>query len=366
METKNSVHSDGHKTKSNERGIALLITLSVMAVLVPIVLEFNYRTRLSLETAAARRDQLTLNNMCDAGLSAAMAMLIKDKKETKVDSIQEDWADEEKTAQVVKALPFDSGTLKIKITDELSKIQANALVRYPQVRQFNLPQMRLWQRFLALTLLAAEEELEEIEPDTIVDSLKDWLDSGDDDAVTGLNGAESEYYLDLEPPYRCKNGPLTITSELMLVKGITPELFQGSTEKPGIGNFLTAYGSAPAPGETFKFEGGININTAPMPVLAALLPAGSEDMAQAMVEFRDARAETKFVNDLSAPAWYKNVPGMGGVVIDPALITNASDIFRIDVTATQNDRERRIKVVVKREKDKTGKWHCRVLNRQAI
>ncbi len=48
----------------------------------------------------------------------------------------------------------------------------------------------------------------------IINSLKDWLDSGDDDAITGLSGAESDYYEGLEPPYSCKNGPMDNLGEV--------------------------------------------------------------------------------------------------------------------------------------------------------
>jgi general secretion pathway protein K len=60
--------------------------------------------------------------------------------------------------------------------------------------------MILWERFLRL-IADQHESQENFEPNTIIDPLKDWLDSGDDEAITGLNGAESEYYQDLVSPY---------------------------------------------------------------------------------------------------------------------------------------------------------------------
>ena len=42
------------------------------------------------------------------------------------------------------------------------------------------------------------------------------------------NGAESDYYSGLSPGYRCKNGPLDSIEELLLVRGVTPDLLFGS------------------------------------------------------------------------------------------------------------------------------------------
>src|SRR5262245_20192976 len=59
----------------------------------------------------------------------------------------------------------------------------------------------------------------------IADAILDWLDPDDTPRV---NGAENDYYTGLDPPYRCKNGPLDSLEELLLVKGVTPELLFGN------------------------------------------------------------------------------------------------------------------------------------------
>ena len=60
----------------------------------------------------------------------------------------------------------------------------------------------------------------------IVAALLDWRD-GDNVATPG--GAEAEYYSTLKPPGLPRNGPLLTTRELMMVRGVTPELFLGET-----------------------------------------------------------------------------------------------------------------------------------------
>jgi hypothetical protein len=56
-------------------------------------------------------------------------------------------------------------------------------------------------------------------------AILDWLDPDDDERV---GGAETPYYVGLTPSYEAKNGPIDDLSELLLVKGITPDLYWGS------------------------------------------------------------------------------------------------------------------------------------------
>jgi general secretion pathway protein K len=60
--------------------------------------------------------------------------------------------------------------------------------------------------------------------DIVVDSVMDWRDPDD---FSRVNGAENDYYQTLKEPYNCKNGNLDSIEELLLVRGVTPELFYG-------------------------------------------------------------------------------------------------------------------------------------------
>ncbi len=348
----------------NNRGIALLVTLTIISVLIVVTLEMSRKMRSAVFSAAATRDRMTLLHLASSGINAAKAMLIRDKNNSKSDSLQEDWANPDKISEVLQDFSFEDGNVTLLISDELSKIQVNALVEFPEGRDYNATQMFLWGRFLKL-LLSLEEPFEDIEPITIVDSMKDWLDSGDDDAVTGLNGAESEYYQDLDPPYSCRNGPFTHIGELALVRGVIPELFYGAERSQSISRFITVFGMTKS-GKSFAYEGKININTAELPVLAAIMPLGHQELAQVIYEYRQETSDSEYINDLSSPTWYKKVPGIGDIEIDPKIIKTSSDFFRIESVATLNEMKMKITEVVKREKNtKNGKWECRVLRWEA-
>ena len=117
-----------------------------------------------------------------------------------------------------------------------------------------------------------------------------------------------------------------------------------------------------ADSNNFTYEGKININTADIPVLAAILPSGNEELAQAIYDYRQETSDSEYIHDLSSVIWYKNVPGLSDIEIDSNLITTTSDFFRIESVATLHDMKTKITAVVKRERNKkTGKWGCRVL-----
>ncbi len=349
------------KFLKNNHGIALLVTLSIVSILIVASLEMNKKMRSAVFSAAITRDRMTLLNMASSGISLAAAMLIKDKKDSNSDSLQEDWADSEKISEILGDIPFEDGSITLTINDELGKIQLNSLVQFPEGHSFNESQRVMWERFLSI-LIYKNEAFEDMEPMTIVNSIKDWLDFGDDDAITGLNGAESDYYQDLDPPYPCKNGPFTHIGELVLVRGVTPEIFQGAGGEQGLSSHITVFGMTESSNHSFTYEGKININTADLPTLVAMLPSGNEDLAQAIYEYRMETSESVYIHDLSSPTWYKNVPGVGDTKIDPNLITTSSNFFRIESTAKLKEMKIKITAVVKRENNaKTGQWECNVL-----
>ena len=350
-------------------GMALVMVMAVVLLLVTVALELHLNERNNLLNAATMRDRMMLREMVKSGVHLAQAVLVKDRIDSESDSLQEDWADEETLATLIGTTPFEQGELKVQIFDELGKIQINALVAFPEGREFNQDQYKLWENFSDKLFSAyeliedSEDLLEDTDPLTIINSVKDWLDSGDDDAITGLNGAESDYYEDLDPPYACKNGPFDHLSEIRLVKGIIPSLFDGFGGIPGISAYLTTYGAAETEDDKFSFPGKININTAELPVLAAMLPSDSSDFAELLVEYREAADGTQYLNDLTRVDWYKGVPGFSSITIDPNLLTVSSDTFRIIATAKLNEIQTGATVIVRRDREKENDpWRCKVLN----
>jgi hypothetical protein len=61
--------------------------------------------------------------------------------------------------------------------------------------------------------------------DDVADNILDWIDADDNPRP---NGVESQYYSALNPSYLPRNGPPMSIEELLLVKGVTPELLFGT------------------------------------------------------------------------------------------------------------------------------------------
>jgi general secretion pathway protein K len=112
--------------------------------------------------------------------------------------------------EVVNPLPFQHGTVSWKLTDLESRVNIN-----------NADYDRLEHACLAFTNGTG---IGPAQMATICNSIIDWRDPGNHQSPQGAN---SEYYQSLDPPYVAKNGPIDDISELLLIKGIRdqPELF---------------------------------------------------------------------------------------------------------------------------------------------
>jgi general secretion pathway protein K len=146
---------------------------------------------------------------------------------------------------------------------------------------------------------------------SITDAILDWIDPNADSNVKRVNGAKSEYYQSLTPPYYAKNGPIDDLSELLLVRGITSDIYWGPaspnhapaafqqvdrfgrpTQEPnypvGLVDLFTPFSS-----------GRINLNTASADVLQ-LIPGVDENIAEIIVQQRE-QAPYHTVNELQVP-----------------------------------------------------------------
>ena len=124
---------------------------------------------------------------------------------------------------------------------------------------------------------------------------------------------------------------------------------------------MTVHGMTLGAGTSFTWPGRININTAGLPVLAALLGVESPEMAQSLDDFRKEMMENKDPHDFSSAKWYKEIPVLGDIQIDPRLVTVSSDIFRIESEAVINDIKASVTAVIQRVKiPESGKWTCKV------
>ena len=288
----------------NNRGMALILTILIVSLIVALTLQFNTSMRSDVHAAANLRDGIRLSSVAKSGFNYALAVLRQDASEGSVDSLQEAWADSKALSENSASL-FDEGRFDVQIKDHSARIQINHLVDDQQPQQLVPAQRDILKRFLT------QFDLEDEEADSIINAIKDWIDS-DSAEADEFSPSENTYYEGLQRPYECRNAPIEFLEELLLVRGITAELFYGTEEKPGIVNFLSPHG-----------DGLININTADPVVLRALSAEMTDTMVDNMVEYREDEER-----DLSAIDWNGRV-GVSDVPVENSLLTTTSTHFEI-------------------------------------
>jgi general secretion pathway protein K len=238
--------------RAGERGFAMIAVLLVLAVIGLLGTEFAYSMRLEARAARNFRDAVMAGHLAEAGLESAIreiagqGTLVAEGDDGLLTFYTRDRIALKRLPR--EAVALGDGQYSYRITDEAARININN--RAAPARLARL-----------LQLLDVEKQ----ERDTIVDSIQDWIDDNDEHRA---NGAESDdYYLKLPVPYRARNANLESIDELLQIKGVTPALFRGTPERPGLAEFLTVVGQIQGQGQRLL---QVNVNTASKLVLSAL------------------------------------------------------------------------------------------------
>ncbi len=240
--------------RKSQRGVALILTLLITAILVTLVVETNYSTQVDLRIAGNLRNDLQASYLAKSGVNIAISYLKYDLQNTETDNLDEDWA------QTYPPIPVGDGFVKVRIEDEHAKINLNEVVKEDGKVDEKIRDI------LIRMFEAADVDV------GILDAVIDWIDPDDDPLP---EGAEDSYYGSLDPPYECKNRPLDTLSELRMIKGVTDEVY-GKISK-----YLTIYSK----------DGIININTVSTEVLMFLDEGIDGPMAKGITDYRE---ETPF------------------------------------------------------------------------
>lgn len=311
-----------HQPPGREGGFALIVTLLAVVLIVAVTLEIGTSARSRVHGAANLADGMRLGHVARSGVEIAMAVLFEDARTTRWDSLREIWADPAALTAGAAGL-FTDARIDLAILDHSGRLQVNLLV---DERGNYRPGPRAMLRRL---LGAREFGLDPEAADSLVDAVKDWIDP--DDQITGF-GAESGYYLSLKQARGCRNGPLRSLDELLMVRGVSPELFYGTREHPGISRYLTVYG-----------DGRVNINTADPLILCAMSEEITRPLAERMAAYRNAAGGL-----LGDPLWYRGVPGIEDITLSPEWVTTSSTHFEIVATASLDRLESRVAALVER------------------
>ncbi len=226
-----------------------------------------------------------------AGIEKAISELERKDDTPNYDSLNEKWSND---ADSFKEMPLDGGyvTVSYQLKDSCSDshaVQGSGAVTFYGVEdessKININKAPLQ---ILKSMLKNIGGMEEDEAADAAAAIVDWRDK---DIIVSSGGAENDYYKGLKPPYPCKNGEFQIPEELLLVKGISPQVYSK------ISRVITVYGG-----------GKVNINTAGREVLRAL--GLSSELVSKIIRFRrgnDGIEGTKDDNIFKSVGEIKNI-----------------------------------------------------------
>lgn len=303
---------------NNQRGMALLLVLVVVALLSALLTELAFSTLIDLRLAETFRDSTRAAYLAKGGVRVGRALLQEDRNTW--DHESEFWG------QGVASYPVGDGVISVTVKDQDGLFNLNRLVVGGVAD--NIFKQRCNKLFLELDLP---------DPEDLTAALIDWIDADDTvytDPQTGASGAEESYYQGLAQPAHCKNAPFDSLEELAAVRGFTPEVL---TALKGL---FTVYGVRQ-----------LNINTAPPQVLLAWYawdnPALDDSLATTIYEARK-NGPIKTKEELIALIG----------VNDYAILNQQSDIayssttFRIESWAAVNEGTRTVEAMIGKSGDK--------------
>ena len=277
------------RSNRREEGIALLLSLLFVVLMSVIVVEHLYQAHVLAAQVAADEAQWQAEVAAESAVAAGVSLLATDfatgaaaglaqsggtVPETQsagmggYDGLDEPWA------LGVQYTTLNDASMQCLIDDEFGKLNLNALYS-PMTGQVNETLVE------ALRILFEQRGATEDPTGAILD----WIDPDDDEQPYG---AENMYYQGLKAPYACKNGPFSSVEELLMVRGITLELFFGDAEQEQLPlpELLTVHGDS---------DGQVNINTAELEVLDAVcMTMGQGGLAGMLAE---ERLDTPFISE---------------------------------------------------------------------
>jgi general secretion pathway protein K len=248
-------------TVRSQRGVALLTALLIVSLATIIAVNITERQQYDI-----RRVENLLHSeqgyyYALGGEAWARSALYRDHKSKNnraTDNLFEDWA------QPLPATVIEGGSISGQIFDLQARFNLNNLYLKDRrdaqaVSRYNV-QVKYFERLLTILGIKAN----------VTQAITDWMDQDSD--ISFPDGAEDQTYEQKSPPYRTSNQPMSSPSELMLVEGISSEIYEKL--KP----FVCALPESTT----------ININTAPAEIIAAL--SSQIDLEKA-TEIIDERTE---------------------------------------------------------------------------
>lgn len=313
------------RIRIEQGGFVVIVVLCTVIMLEVLLLGFNYKCRANLRMAESLQKSQRALHCARAGLNIAIAA-IRDTNDIYTNRKLLNLLSSKSTIDV------DEGQCSVTITEENGKSNLNLL----KDEQGRLNRANIDQLLRLIDLLNREHDERFHIGYDLVPYIIDWTDS--DDQITYLSfikhenlGAESNYYSDLNPAYRCKNQPFEAIDELLLIKGVTAEILEC------IRDYVTVYG-----------DGKININCASKLVIESLSEKMDAALAQIIVEQREIKPFDSIME-------LQDIPGMTDsiyyVIKKSATVKPTERYYHVTSRANVGKLSRTVTAILRRNND---------------
>jgi len=243
-----------------DKGTILITTLWILTLLTLLALGVGMRVGIDIKMISFFINSHKAYYIAEAGVRKTVFFLEKDTNKN-ADSLNEIWSsgyDYTKEQFVLKDIKVGDGTFTVGYVTEKDENGEPVYLYGASDEEGKLNVNEIDGDMLAKLPGFSVE---------IASAVVDWRDEDD---LPNPSGAEGDYYEGLDNPYESKNAKFSVPEELMLVKDVTREIYEG------IKDIVTVYGEGYA----------VNINTAPREVLAVLAGPEFEDLPGKIVNYR--------------------------------------------------------------------------------
>ncbi len=301
---------------ANQKGMALLIVLAVVALLSALLIEFSFSTLVDLRSVETFRDRSKAYYIARGGVEAARIILQEDRNN--FDHPTEFWG------EPLAGIPVGDGEVSLKIEDLSGRMNINF------VGDARGNPLSGYHRFIALC-----QEVLQIDSgaaQTLADALVNWFHSD-----LTIMTADDAYYNRQSPPYGRRGAKLTALDELYLVRGFDEEIV--TALRP----FIRVVG-----------DEAININTAPAEVLLAWQhSAASGNVAiifdrldmEVLIQYRENSA----FRELADLALVEGIGPRWSTAWTQGSVTVQGKIYQVESLGRVNQGNRRAQAIVAKQ-----------------
>ena len=309
------------------RGVALIFTLLVLAVLITLVATLSTSSKLDIMQAENTRDDEQNKILLDSAIRLVEHVLLQDLQNSKFDSFHEPWA------KPVKDLVVGESTISWEMVDEGGKLNINLLAIGDDRQKDTMQQVlaRLVKRVSDDNgvVLRGSDVVTIIQRDPYqlaVQGILEFLEKKIEEASSkGAIVVEDQKIRLLRPI-------LFEIDELIGVQGMTPELLYGYRGNKGLADYLTVWSDML-----------VNVNTAPEAVLKALVEDFTDEDVKTIVDYRATNDITK-VDDVA------EIQGVQPSALEELrrVVSVTSRYFVASIRVKTGNLERTAKVVLRR------------------